>query len=180
MARPTVFALAVVGLTLSSACGREDAAATDSESEQAPAASIIADEPASEKAVPEAAAPKPDLAEARALIGRIYSQYASPPKDVDIPFTPELDAAIEKLSGDDPTGLGYDIFCECQDPGDPGMLKHMIKSLEPTADGAIARVSLAIGEPPSTDLTIRLARRGSKWMVADVSGAEGSLLEKGK
>ena len=103
-----------------------------------------------------------------------------PPKEVDIPFTPELEASIEKQSGDDI--LGYDIFCQCQDPGDPGMLKHTIQSLEPTVDGAFARVSFVIGNSPDVtfSLTIRLAQRGSKWMVADVISEDGSLLEKGK
>jgi hypothetical protein len=122
---------------------------------------------------------KPTLAGARTFIDKIYSQYRDRSKEVDITFTPELNASIEKQS-DDPTGLGYDIFCQCQDPGDPGMLKHTIQSLEPTADGAIARVSIVIVEPPGQALTIRLARRGSKWMVADVINDGGSLLRKGK
>lgn len=182
MTHPIWLTLAGLGLVLSTACSREDTNANANKSEAPTSAEpAIADRPESEKAALEAPVPKPDLAGARAFIDQIYSQYRDPSKEVDIPFTPELDASIAKQSGGDPTGLGYDIFCECQDPGDPGMLKHTIQSLEPTDDGAIARVSFVIGgDPHVTALTIRLAQRGSKWMVADVIGDDGSLLEKGR
>lgn len=177
-----------LALILVAGCGSEatdtaalaDDAALGRSVDTAASRLATADDPTS-KAAPSSAEPPAapaDLSGARALIENIYSRYRDSTKVLDVPFTPELEASIDKQSDDG--NLGYDMFCECQDPGDPGMLRHTIRSLEPTPDGAVARVSFVIGGPPSTALTIRLARRGTKWAVADVIGDDGSLLEKGR
>ena len=128
---------------------------------------------------PEAATPAPgpsipsaDLAGARALVDRIYSSYVgSGPETETAPLTPELQAAIDRQSEPE-GGLGYDIFCQCQDFGETS---YVIDSLVAEGGGAVARITFTnFGERRT--ITLHLARSGGAWLVADVHNGESSLL----
>ena len=125
-------------------------------------------------AAPASGAPA-DLAGARVLIDRIYSSYSGNGPDTDGLFTSELETAIERQSDPD-GGLGYDVFCQCQDYGDTS---YVIDSLVAEPGGAVTQVTFtSFGEPVT--VTLRLARRGGTWLVADVRNGESSLLEGGR
>lgn len=137
----------------------------------APAANAMA-APAN-VAVPEPGGPA-DLASARATIERIYAAYATDTgPDLDTLFTAELNAAIARDSEMEDGGLAYDPFCQCQDFEN---LTHRIESIDADGDNeVVARVSVTNAGTPHR-LTIRLARRGAEWKVADVNDGERSLL----
>ena len=119
--------------------------------------------------------PSADLAGARALVDRIYSSYAGSGPDTETaPLTPELRAAIDRQS-DPEGGLGYDIFCQCQDFGETSFV---IDSLVAEGGGAVARITFTnFGERRT--ITLHLARRDGAWLVADVHNGESSLLQGG-
>lgn len=117
-------------------------------------------------------APQADLAGARALIDEIYGPYTRDEMgDLGAIFTPELDRAVERQSDPD-MGLGYDPFCSCQDFG---QFSYRIVSLEPNAAGATAQIDRSnFGE--ASRVTLELAYRDGRWLVADIQDSNGSLL----
>lgn len=119
------------------------------------------------------AAPSIDLAGARALIDQIYGPYTRDEmNDLGAIFTPELDQAVDRQSDPD-TGLGYDPFCACQDFGQ----FSYTPTIEPAAGGATARVDISnFGERQT--ITLDLALRDGRWLVADIRDANGSLLNR--
>ncbi len=148
------------------ACG--DSATANNAVEAAPAANAA--EPEANAAAP--AAPQADLAGARALIDEIYGPYTRDEMgDLGAIFTPELDRAVERQSDPD-MGLGYDPFCSCQDFG---QFTYRIVSLEPSAGGATAQIDRSnFGE--ASRVTLELAYRDGRWLVADIQDSNGSLL----
>ena len=160
--------IAGFGLCLAASCSPAE---TEREGNAAPTANAAVPAAAANAASPARTAPD-DLAGARALIERIYGAYQGDGPDVEAVMTPELRAAIARQSGTDGGGLGHDPFCACQDFGN---FTYSIQSLEPAEGGAVARVAISnFGEPGIVSL--RLARRGSEWLVADVGEGEESLL----
>ena len=161
--------IAIAGALALSACsgGGSDG------NNQAASAANAAEAPAN------ASVPQPggaaDLASARAAIERIYAAYQTDTgPDLDALFTPELEQSIANHSEMEGGGLSYDPFCQCQDFEN---LTHRIESVD--ADGeneVVARVSVANAGTPHR-LTIRLARRGAEWKVADINDGERSLLD---
>ncbi len=147
------------------ACG--GGAATNDAVEAAPSANSAE--------APGDVAPPVDLAGARALIDRIYTPYARDeiPEPGDI-YTPELNQAVERQSDPD-MGLGYDPFCACQDFGQ----FSYTPTIEPAEGGATARVDISnFGERQT--ITLDLAHRDGRWLVADIRDANGSLLDRGR
>lgn len=161
------FGAALAAFALS-ACG--DSASANNAAETAPAANSV--EPAVDAAAP--AAPQVDLAGARTLIDQIYGPYTRDEMgDLGPIFTPELDQAIERQSDPD-MGLGYDPFCSCQDFG---QFTYRIVSLEPNTAGATAQIDRSnFGE--SSRVTLELAHRDGRWLVADIQDSDGSLLNR--
>jgi hypothetical protein len=158
---------AALGLTACSGGGETEG----NNNQVAPAANALA--APSNVAVPEPGGPA-DLASARATIERIYAAYATDTgPDLDSLFTTELTEAIARDSEMEDGGLSYDPFCQCQDFE---TLTHRIESVDADGDNdVIARVSVTNAGTPHR-LTIRLARRGAEWKVADVQDGERSLL----
>jgi len=119
-----------------------------------------------------AAGPEPDPAGARALIDRIYTPYTHDEvPDLDGVYTPELNRAIARQSDGD-LGLGYDPFCSCQDTG---QFSYRIVALDARGEGATARIERSnFGETSS--VTLALARRAGRWLIADIVDENGSLL----
>lgn len=155
-------AIAAFALT---ACG--DSATANNAAETAAAANAA--EPEANAAAP---APQIDLAGAQALINEIYGPYTRDEMgDLGAIFTPELDRAVERQSDPD-MGLGYDPFCSCQDFG---QFSYRIVSLEPNAAGATAQIDRSnFGE--ASRVTLELAYRDGRWLVADIQDSNGSLL----
>ena len=161
-------AIAALGLT---GCG-EAATANNAVAAAAPAANV-ATEDASNVAQP--AAPQVDLAGARALVDRIYTPYTRDEigGELGAVYTPELERSIERQSDPD-MGLGYDPFCSCQDFG---QFTYRIVSLEPNPGGATAHVDRSnFGE--ASRVTLELAHRDGRWLVADIQDSDGSLLNR--
>lgn len=157
-----------IGVFALAACG--GSAATNEAAGAAPVANDVA--APGDPAPP--AAPSVDLAGARALIDRIYTPYARDEMgDPGTVFTPELERAIERQSDPD-VGLGYDPFCACQDFGQ----FSYTPTIEPADGGATARVDISnFGERQT--ITLDLAYRDGRWLVADIRDANGSLLNGG-
>ncbi|HVQ10240.1 MAG TPA: hypothetical protein VMS43_17625 [Allosphingosinicella sp.] len=119
-----------------------------------------------------APAPATDLAGARQRIDAIYAPYTrGATSDYSRNFTPELNAAIDAA---DQVGIDADPFCDCQDFG---RMTYRVDSLEPSADGAVARVAIANFGDRKT-IVIRLVRRGEAWLVADVGEGADSLARR--
>ena len=117
-----------------------------------------------------------DLDGARDLLDATYRPYTRGEisRAGGAPFTPELQAAIARQS-DPVAGFGADPLCDCQDFGD---FRYTIRSLEPVEGGALARVAINnFGE--AKVITLRLARRGDAWQVADIGEGARSLLRGG-
>ncbi len=163
--------IAIAGALALSACS---GGGSDEANQAAPAANAAAPAAPANAAVPEPGGPA-DLASARATIERIYAAYATDTgPDLDTLFTTELTEAIARDSEMEDGGLSYDPFCQCQDFEN---LTHRIESVD--ADGeneVVARVSVTNAGTPHR-LTIRLARRGAEWKVADINDGERSLLD---
>lgn len=115
-----------------------------------------------------------DVSGARALLERHYAQYRDGASISMPPYTPELVAAIRRTSGMEDGGLDHDPFCACQDFQN---FTSRIESVEPTSDGARARVAINnMGD--ARTVVIRLVNRGGTWMIADVGEGEDSLLNQ--
>jgi hypothetical protein len=165
--------IALAGLLALAACG----GATSPGNDAVPAANMTAAATNTVMTQPEVAppaAPQPDLAGARALIDRIYAPYVRDQlADLGDIYTPELDRAMEQQSDPD-MGLGYDPFCSCQDFG---QFSYRIVALEPSPSGATARIDRSnFGE--SSRVTLELAFREGRWLVADIQDSDGSLLNR--
>ena len=136
-------------------------------------ANVVA--PAAANAV--APAPTADLAGARALIDRLYTSYTrgEAPAMEDV-YTAELERSVARQSDAD-NGLGFDPFCQCQDFEN---FRYTIQSLEPTANGATARLDIRNMTERFT-LTLELRRNAQgRWQVQDIIGRNGSLLRGGR
>jgi lipoprotein-anchoring transpeptidase ErfK/SrfK len=162
--RTSAFA-AILALSACSGGGAEG------NNQAAPAANAVA--APSNVTVPEPGGPA-DLASARATIERIYAAYRTDTgPDLDSLFTTELNAAIAANSEMEDGGLAYDPFCQCQDFEN---LTHRIESVDADGDNdVVARVTVTNAGTPHR-LTIRLARRGAEWKVADIHDGERGLL----
>lgn len=125
-------------------------------------------------ATPVNAAPAPaaDLAGARQRIDAIYAPYTRGATSLYVRHvTPELNAAID---GAGRMGIDADPFCDCQDFD---RLTYRVDALEPSAEGAVARVAITnFGD--SKTIVIRLVRRGEAWLVADVGEGADSLARR--
>jgi hypothetical protein len=114
----------------------------------------------------------PDLGGARALIDRVFTPYTHDDvPDVESLYTPELKRSIARQSDGD-LGLGYDPLCSCQDTGD---FSYRIVALTPTPRGATAEIERSNFGETST-VTLTLARRAGRWLIADIADENGSLL----
>lgn len=163
-------AIAALALT---ACG-EAATTNNAATAKAPAGNVAVEMAAVANAA-QPAAPQADLAGARALIDRIYTPYTRDEMggDLGTVFTAELEQSIERQSDPD-MGLGYDPFCSCQDFG---QFTYRIVSLEPNAGGATAHVDRSnFGE--ASRVTLELAHRDGRWLIADIQDSDGSLLNR--
>jgi hypothetical protein len=146
---------------LAGACNRSDTpAASETGASEAVRANVAAP------------APAVDLDGARERIDAIYAPYTrGATSHYFRHFTPELNAAIQ---GAGRMGIDADPFCDCQVFG---RLTYRVDSLEPTADGAVARVAITnFGD--SKTIVIRLVRREEAWLVADVGEGADSLARR--
>jgi len=144
---------------LAGACGRSDTRADAVAGANLPVPAV-------------AAAPDAELDGARQRIDAIYAPYTRGAASRYFRhFTPELRAAFD---GAGAMGIDADPFCDCHVFG---RLTYRVDSLEPAADGAVARVAITNSSDSKTIL-IRLARREDSWLVADVGEGADSLARR--
>lgn len=155
----------VVALLLMSACSKGTGGNDASANAGAPAApNAVVAAPA---ARPAAAAG--DLAAARRLIDAVYAPYTrNESSDYLRYFTPELNAAIDRAGEG---AIEADPLCECQDTN---RFTYNIRSLEPEAGGALARVAIT-NDGEAKTITLHLVPRGTDWRIADVGEGDHSF-----
>ncbi len=153
---------AISALLLASACSRVGNANNASANAAAPAAANVS-------AAAPAVATTADLAGARQMIDALYTPYTrDQTSDYFRYFTPELNAAIDRAGEG---AIEADPLCECQDMTH---FTYRVQSLEPEADGAVARVAITnFGEAKT--IILHLVRRGADWRIADVGEGANSF-----